>query len=104
MIAKNKSTPDESYPKSTEYKGRKIKFSDLPNSDLQNKIEQSVEEPSDKGQMPLRVLKVEIDDKAFEVREFSEGTFESILLPYSLYSSPVDLAKDVIDNVPAFRH
>ncbi len=146
MTKKNESTSGERYPKSTEYKGRKIKFSDLsssdlPSSNLQNKaalgvekrIDKSqqplqdkaalgverrivksqqplqdkttleVDKRSDKGQSPLRILKVEIDDKAFEVQEIHEGLFESGLLPYSSYSSPVELAQDVIDYITEFR-
>ncbi len=103
MNENNKHTPDEKYPKSTEYKGRKIKFSDLHDSDLPNKAALSVEERSDKSQVPLQILKVEIDDKAFEVRELRDGSFKSTILPYASYSSPIDLAKDVIDNVSEFR-
>jgi ABC-type uncharacterized transport system ATPase component len=89
MIENNKHTPDEKYPKSIEYKGRKITFSKLPSSDKSQKI--------------LQVLKVEIDEEAFEVVEFRNGAFESGLLPYSSYSSLVELVQDVIDNTPDFR-
>ncbi len=50
MTENNKHTPDEKYPKSTEYKGRKIKFSKLPSSEKNQKL--------------LQILKVEIDDEA----------------------------------------
>ncbi|WP_367106831.1 hypothetical protein [uncultured Psychrobacter sp.] len=89
MIENNQHTPDEKYPKSIEYKGRKITFSKLPSSDKSQKI--------------LQVLKVEIDEEAFEVVEFRNGSFESGLLPYSSYSTPIELAQDVVDYVPDFR-
>ncbi|MEK6199637.1 hypothetical protein [Psychrobacter sp. S1-30-MNA-CIBAN-0213] len=89
MNENNKHTPDEKYPKSIEYKGRKITFSKLPNSDKSQKI--------------LQILKVEVDDKAFRVLEFHDGLFESGLTPYSSYSSPIELVQDVIDNIPDFR-
>ncbi|MGM8909245.1 hypothetical protein ACS8FB_03885 [Psychrobacter sp. 1U1] len=88
MIKDNKHIPDEKYPKSIEYKGRKITFSKRPISDKSRKI--------------LQVLKVEIDNKAFEVVEFRDGLFESGLMPYSSYESPVELVHDVIDNLPNF--
>ncbi|AMN49154.1 hypothetical protein [Psychrobacter sp. P2G3] len=103
MIENNKPTSDKKYPKSTEYKGRKIKFSDLPSSDLKDKAALEVEKRIDKSQKHLRKLKVEIDDKAFEVVELNEGIFESGLLPYSSYSSPVELAQDVIDYITEFK-
>ena len=105
MIENNKPTSDKKYPKSTEYKGRKIKFSDLPSSDLEDKAALEVEKRSgfDKSQKHLRKLKVEIDNKAFEVVELNEGIFESGLLPYSSYSSPVELAQDVIDYITEFK-
>ncbi|MGM8898461.1 MULTISPECIES: hypothetical protein [unclassified Psychrobacter] len=89
MIKDNKHIPDEKYPKSIEYKGRQITFSKRPVSDKSQKI--------------LQVLKVEIDEEAFEVVEFRNGAFESGLLPYSSYSSLVELVQDVIDNTPDFR-
>jgi len=89
MNENNKHTPDEKYPKSIEYKGRKITFSKLSSSD--------------KSQNILQILKVEIDNKAFEVVEFREGLFESGYLPYSSYSSPVELVQDMVDYVPDFR-
>lgn len=127
MTAKNEPTLDEKYPNSTEYKGRKITFSDVSNSDLldsdlQDKIVVGAEKYSDKNLEPLheeaalevekrfdksqkhlRKLKIEIDDKEFEVVERQEGVFESGLLPYSSYESPVDLAQDVIDYISEFR-
>lgn len=127
MINNNESTSGGRYPKSTEYKGRKINFSDLSSSelqssDLQGKAELEVEKRSgkslkpsqdnaelemekrsDKSQKPLRILRVEIDDKPFEVIELQEGVFESGLLPYSSYSSPIELAQDVIDYVSEFK-
>ncbi|WP_299188198.1 hypothetical protein [uncultured Psychrobacter sp.] len=122
MTKKDKPTPNKKYPESTEYKGRKVKFfdlssSELPNSelhgkeafevekrsDLQDKKALEVEKRSDKSQKHLRKLKVEIDEKEFEVVELQEGLFESGLLPYSSYESPVDLAQDVIDYVSEFR-
>ena len=146
MIDNNESTSGGRYPKSTEYKGRKIKFSNLSSSELQSselqskaelevekrsgKIHKSsqgkaalaVEKRSDKSLKPsqnnaalevekrsgksqdhLQILKVEIDDEAFEVVEIQEGVFESGLLPYSSYSSPVELAQDVIDYISEFK-
>lgn len=108
MTKKDKPTPNKKYPESTEYKGRKIKFfdlsdSELPNSDLHGKKALEVEKRADKGQKHSRKLKVEVDDKEFEVVELQEGVFESGLLPYSSYESPVDLAQDVIDYVSEFR-
>ncbi len=151
MIDNNESTSGGRYPKSTEYKGRKIKFSDLSSSELQSselqsselqskaelkvekrsgkihkpsqdKAELAVEKRSDKSLKPsqnnaalevekrsgksqdhLQILKVEIDDEAFEVVEIQEGVFESGLLPYSSYSSPVELAQDVIDYISEFK-
>lgn len=88
MNENNKHTPDEKYPKSTEYKGRKITFSKLPSFDKSQKL--------------LQILKVEINDEAFEIVEFRNGAFESGLLPYSSYSSPIELAQDVIDNISGF--
>lgn len=141
MIDNNESTLGERYPKSTEYKGRKIKFSELQSSELQSKAELEVEKRSGKIHKPsqdkaalavekrsdkrlkpsqnnaalevekrsgksqdhLQILKVEIDDEAFEVVEIQEGVFESGLLPYSSYSSPVELAQDVIDYISEFK-
>lgn len=146
MIDNNESTSGGRYPKSTEYKGRKIKFSNLSSSELQSselqskaelevekrsgKIHKSsqgkaalaVEKRSDKSLKPsqnnaalevekrsgksqdhLQILKIEIDDEAFEVVEIQEGVFESGLLPYSSYSSPVELAQDVIDYISEFK-
>ncbi|WP_367103939.1 hypothetical protein [uncultured Psychrobacter sp.] len=141
MIDNNESTLGGRHSKSTEYKGRKIKFSDLSTSDLQApdlqtsglhgkkalKVEKSadlhgkkalevekradlhdknaleVEKRADKSQKYSRKLKVEIDDKEFEVVELEEGVFESGLLPYSSYSSPIELAQDVIDYVSEFK-
>ena len=45
---------------------------------------------------------VEIDERTF-VAEVEDGAYSSILMPYRSYESPVDLAKDVIDYVPAFK-
>jgi hypothetical protein len=45
---------------------------------------------------------VEIDDRSF-VAQVEDGAYSSILMPYRSYESPVNLAKDVIDYVPAFK-
>lgn len=122
MTKKDKLTSDKKYPKSTEYKGRKIKFSDLSSSELQSselhdkkalEVEKraglhdkralEVEKRVDHSQKHLRKLKIEVDEKEFEVVELQEGVFESGLLPYSSYESPVELAQDVIDYVSEFK-
>ena len=48
-------------------------------------------------------VQVRIDGKEIEVaRDEASGRYATSLLPYTDYSSAVDLAKDVSDNVPDF--
>ncbi len=48
-------------------------------------------------------IQVRIDGKEIEVaQDESSGRYVTSLLPYTDYSSAIDLAKDVSDNVPDF--
>ena len=48
-------------------------------------------------------IQVRIDGSEIEVaRDEDSGRYVTSLLPYTDYSSAVDLAKDVSDNVPDF--
>lgn len=49
------------------------------------------------------MLTVEIDEDSFDVIQTGPAEFESIILPYQTYDSPVELAKDAIDYVPRFQ-
>ncbi len=98
MAGKKNAGTTRAYPKSTKYKGRTIKF-----SALQDRTKALKKGKPAIVQSRERTMKIAIDDKNFEVHETRDGVFGSILLPYSLYTSPVDLAQDVIDHVPAYR-
>ena len=50
-----------------------------------------------------QIIQVRIDGNEVEVaRDETSGRYVTSLLPYTDYSSAIDLAKDVSDNVPDF--
>ena len=81
------------YPMRKTYKGRKIVVRS-PEESLK-----LVKKAPDEGEL----LIIEIDGRPLEVLQKGRTEHHSAYLPYKAYSSPLDLAKDIIDYVPSFR-
>jgi hypothetical protein len=94
-MTKKKGTPNESqeYPLQETYKGRQITIKAPEEAPA---LEAGIAEGA-------ALLVVEIDDDSFEVLQEGPQSFQSIILPYSIYESPLELAKDAIDYVPRFK-
>jgi hypothetical protein len=94
-MTKKKGKPNESqdYPLQETYKGRQIT------------INAPEEGPALESDIPegAALLVVDIDDDSFEVLQEGPHSFQSIVLPYSIYESPLELARDAIDYVPRFK-
>ncbi len=92
MTEKNGS--DFNYDKAVTYKGRTMTIRATGDD---RKPALGAEAPD----APEQIVVV-IDEQSF-VAQVEDGAYSSILMPYRSYDSPVDLAKDVIDYVPAFK-
>jgi hypothetical protein len=81
------------YPARETYKGREIVIRSPKESP------ELAERAPEEGE----VLLIEIDGRPIEVLQKGPDEFHSVYVPYKAYSSPLDLAKDIVDHVPSFK-
>jgi len=91
-MAESKSRKSPKTGKSS-YKGRAIRVHKPQRIDFAGLYDES----------DIRTVAVEIDDRSIEIFRMEKEEYESTLIPYRSYKSPLDLVRDIIDYEPSFQ-